>query len=164
MYILTAAEPINKAKILLAQPYINNEPQSESPSGRHNRVDQLGTSTATSKAKASLAQLYINSDQQSIPPQTRPRPRLQAKYNWPSRTSIMSSKAKALLDDTVMSARAVYQARSAKRQHIWHSRISTAISRAKAHLAQQAMMGVYPHSGITNLQSENTTGTAVYQH
>ena len=75
----------------------------------------------------------------------------------------MSSKAKTLLDDTAVSTRAVYQPRSAKRNHIWHGRISTAISRAKTHLAQQAMMSVYPHSGITNQPSGNTTGTVVYQ-
>ena len=85
------------------------------------------------------------------------------KYNWPSRISTTSSKAKALLDDTSVSTRTVYQPRSSKRKHIWHSRISTAISRAKAHLTQQAMMGVYPHGGITNQPSGNTSGTAVYQ-
>ena len=75
----------------------------------------------------------------------------------------MSSKAKSLLDDTAVSTRAVDQPRSAKRKHIRQRSISTAISRAKAHLAQQTMMGAYPHSGITNQPSEITDGTAVHQ-
>ena len=75
----------------------------------------------------------------------------------------MSNKAKALLDDTAVSTSAVYQRRSEKRKHTWHSRISRAISRTNEHLAQQAMMGVYPHSGITNQPSGNTTGTDVHQ-
>ena len=56
-----------------------------------------------------------------------------------------------------MSTRAVHQPRSAKRKHIWPHGISTTISIAKGHLAQQVMMGVYPHSVITHQQSENTT-------
>ena len=75
----------------------------------------------------------------------------------------MSSKAKSLLDDTAVSTRAVDQPRSAKRKHIRQRSISTAISRAKAHLAQQTMMGAYPHSGITNQPSEITYGTAVHK-
>ena len=51
----------------------------------------------------------------------------------------MTSKAKAFLDGAAVSTGAVYQPRSAKRNHIWHRGISTSISRAKAHLAQQAM-------------------------
>ena len=64
-----------------------------------------------SKAKKQLAPPYINKEQQ----------------------------AKAFLDDTAVSTRAVHQPRSAKRKHIWPRGISTTISRAKGHLAQQAM-------------------------
>ena len=44
------------------------------------------------------------------------------------------------LDDTAVLTGTVYQLRSAKRKHIGHRGISTAISRAKAHLAQHAMI------------------------
>ena len=104
-------------------------------------------------------------------------PAMKAKYNWPSRITTRT-KAKALLYDTAVLTRAVYLPRSAKRKHIYQSGISTAISNSQASLAlpyinhdQRSestsptagpMMDVYPHSGITNQQSENTTGTAVY--
>ena len=145
MYILTAAEPINKAKILLAQPYINNEPQSESPSGRHNRVDQLGTSTATSKAKASLAQLYINSDQQSKPPQAQPRPRVFSKaiILLAQPYGEKEQQAKALPDDTAMLTRRRDQQSKSIYFQLLPCGISTTTSRAKAHLEQQAMMDVF---------------------
>ena len=89
----------------------------------------------------------------------------------------MSSKAKALLDDTSVSTRAVYQPRSAKRKRIYTSGISTAITKAQAYLAQpyvnsdqqsestsgtaRPMMGVCPYGGITNQQSENTTDSRI---
>ena len=82
---------------------------------------------------------------------------------WLSRISTKRSRAKALLDDAAVLTRAVYQPRSAERKHIWHSRIFTAISKVKVHLAQQAMKGVYPYGDITNRQSENTTSPVVYQ-
>ena len=62
-------------------------------------------------------------------------------YSWHSRISTKSIKAKALLDDAAVPTGTVYQPRSAKRKHIWHRGISTTISRPKAHLAQQPMMG-----------------------
>ena len=64
-----------------------------------------------------------------------------------------------LLVDTVVSTRGV----SAARKHIWHSRTSTAISRAKAHLAEPAMMGVCPHCSKTNRQHEDPPKPVVYQ-
>ena len=123
--------------------YINNEQQRDSTSGRHSRVDQSDISTAMSETNAYLAQLYINSDQQRKPLQAKPPPRFanflgKRKYNWHSRISTTNSKAKALLDGTVVSTRAVYQPRSAKRTHIWHSCISTAISKAKPHRHSRA--------------------------
>ena len=57
--------------------------------------------------------------------------------------STKSSKAKMLPEDTAVSIRTVYQPRSEKRKHIRHRGISTTISRAKAYLAQPAMMGEF---------------------
>ena len=64
----------------------------------------------------------------------------------------MRSKAKALLDDTSVSTRAVYQPRSTKRKHICQSGISTVISNAQASLAQP-----YINS---DQRSESASGTA----
>ena len=84
--------------------------QSENTSGRHSRIhrdqrneslygttlyQQPGRSTAIGQANAYLAQLCINKQSET--------------------------KAKALLDDTAASTRAVYQPRSAKRKPIWLS-------------------------------------------
>ena len=118
---------ISKAKIQLAQPYINNEQQSEGPSGRHSRVDQSGISTAISKANAYLAQLYINSDQQSKTPQAQPRPRF-------------------FLQSENTTGPAVYQQQAAKRKHFW----TTHPCRPERYINRDH-------------RNENISGTAVYQ-
>ena len=101
--------------------YTNCNQRGENISGaavyQQKSVKQTPQAPAISKAEAYLAELYTTK-------------------------TTRKTKAKALLDDTTVSTRAVFKPRSAKRNSIWHicisiaRYISAAIGQAQAYLAQ----------------------------
>ena len=99
----------------------NKEQQSASTSARQSRFDQSGISNAIIKKKAYLAPRYISSDPQSDRTSgTAGHNGRVSKVNIQlAQLQTKNTKWIALLEDTVVSTRAVYEPLLSKRKHIW---------------------------------------------
>ena len=139
----------------------DNKLQSKAPSRGHNRVNQSGISQRSAKQK-DICDPYIstaigitNSLRHSA---ARDSNKGNVQQSQPHINPEQQSETTA--DDTVVSTRTV-QPRSPPRKLVWHSRTSTAITRAKAHLAQPAddvCMSPLQHNNSATRKHNETSG------
>ena len=144
----------------------------ETAPGRHSCVNQSGiypmsgarnhtwhsrTSTAISTTKAHLAQPAMMCVCPHCGIINRQR---ENKYDS-SPISTTISKARALLDHTGVSTRAVYQPRSAERKYIWHNCVSTVRCITRDQPSESILAQLYINSSKQNKATALLSDTAV---